>query len=410
VKITAGIFLLALLTLSEARATIHSQPVNCDESLETSLSQRSLANWEKFDQAFQHETQLVMNQNIKLYLDEKHFGNPYIIYLEKLGFQFSAEKIDVPSLSQIVKRQNKHLDHLIATGILKEDEVVRPARIFQKTTGEYIWIAYGKEIPVDAEPLKNLIFPDEIAFQMLASGYFAIGDITPSQNPSAENSFIVTLHDLSHQMSLALNPEFMKEMRKGTQAAISRSGGKLDPAIVSRWVTVFELGDVINPSARLRLINELDLSTVANKPKPVVSDVEKTLSHLYHHPAQFRIAVSRALDFYDQNSNAFGSAVGDVVNWQRRFRKDRPQNPNQSLQSLYYELHKQTYSGASETELIHLLARFELGMLESTKLTPGLWAREALQPEISPDSFIFRYICKSGIFTPGTPHFNAYCL
>jgi hypothetical protein len=314
----------------------------------------------------------------KRYLDAKLRGDKHIDFLEAMGFGFfpSRDEILVPDILTFAKKYNAWADGLIAAGKVAASDVLRPARIYERG-GEGFRPARGQ--------LNDAAFMKGVA----QDGLFPIGE---GEQLNSHVSF--GMHDLAHFSAFYEDPNFMKAFRQGYKGLAER--GVLDPngPEANRLYHAAENLSLVRPTDLPKF--DLDLPVVAPDQVLSAGQVEKYLNEKYSGPGGQKQLASRLQRLVEQLPDAaqhIGGASRDFFTAQTLIAAKGPSSYT------YYSLLGMVHESATlKGGLAASVARLEVAIAESAKITPAEWMREVSKPELDPNSRVYRFITESGLF------------
>lgn len=120
------------------------------------------------------------------------------------------------SARSILENYNRHIDDLVNSGTLSEEDVIRPVIALEAPNGDDIVIQFGE--PVELGSVSIGLIPGEVYGQFLADGKFPIGD-----SEISNSGIPAFFHDISHLAGFLENPEYMRLLRKYAKAKITRN-------------------------------------------------------------------------------------------------------------------------------------------------------------------------------------------
>ena len=132
-------------------------------------------------------------------LDAARRGLRQIETLQKLGFKIDRS-IEIPHLSDLYLHYEQAIEEHKKSG-LKEEDVIRPGRVFQDSTGRYHFVDYRSMAKAEWHQVDMVFLPAKVVGDMLAEGYFPVS-----------NSDRVH-HDLAHLTGFIENPHYMAALR-----------------------------------------------------------------------------------------------------------------------------------------------------------------------------------------------------
>jgi hypothetical protein len=314
--------------------------------------------------------------------------------LEKFGFRFTQEKIEVPSFVEFSENYESYLD----AAKIPEDERIRPAITFfnnkdysartLKTLHDRSW----NEKFEDWTPPQNVRLSGRQMAEALESGRYPI--------------FLEGIHDLYHLVLFAMYPEYAKALREGFRKLRQ---GKVGGAFLKRasyFLEVLTLADPIqieniktiltikepSPSTTyedfLESVNKLSNSELYEKQNFLLTHFEGFLRHYSAGTADLW-----ERDRYRQAFNAYKYFDNQHTPPEKNRFEDLLTDGMTHLPVILKELSVVVKSPARETLMRVQVARMEYALWKSaTQITMAQWAKDTLQPEININSPTMKFI------------------
>lgn len=167
-------------------------------------------------------------------------------------------KSPMPSVKSILDSYNLHMDRLVKDGLIKAEDVLRPAFVFKRKDGVYQILKYGETIPRNAEFIGDVL-PTFTFDHAVSKGFFPIGNetITNTRVSSWE-------HDLSHLTSFIENPHYMAQIKRQAE----QDSKRMLNVYATKAKRKYFLGEslvLVRPERKVELFNLLPMTTEMKK-------------------------------------------------------------------------------------------------------------------------------------------------
>ncbi len=339
---------------------------------------------------------------LKTSIDE---GHPQIAFLQKLGFKFDFENgHTIPTMSEISARYDELAKDLITRGKVREEDLIRPARMFQVIeNGKRRIIAVGltQEPPAGALPLNDVVRGEEF-LRFLADGYWPIGEIMPG----GDTGISFALHDLGHVGAFARNPDYMRALKDfaRTRVAAGRfdiKDNKMNAILESLALGRADLRPQFDETlSKLGILNRnaSEPWTASNFATALEGFSDGKISEEIL--AAYKQRHGLIEDFGGARSDAF--TVPRSKNPRLESFEEWPDNPKSILENAFH---------ATDPRMKRVAyAKYLAAMDHSTRISPADFLKELTHKDnLTLDSKIYRYLCVSGIFQSKSRFYTRFC-
>jgi hypothetical protein len=378
---------------SMARPVAASQPGLWEKI--SSLWSRS---WNGFYRRFDKNIRSSLSTHYDVYSRSLENGESYTSSLrDDYGFVFGStkDKTQAPTPEEFFAVYNRRVDKLVASGIVKEDEVARPGIVFWSPTGKPSIKKPGENVSWTLRPDRHFL-GDFRWFKLLGDGVIAFG------NPVewANGGHTLTEHDIAHILALEQHPRYMAEVVKGlrrltSNPALLGADGQFHYHLNRRLFFVTEYLSVIKPSAKGALLAKLKLPKAQEGRRyPTVAEAVGHMESLTDdqlHQLKFDLE-----NEYPKAVEHVGGASKDLIT----MAKSRHGLFGTSLPSLHRRLGSITDSPESKKReyLVLALAKLQVALLAFSDISPEQFARESLTETVDPKSKTYEIMAGLGLF------------
>lgn len=248
--------------------------------------------WSQYNANFQQEARKYIRKHISEYLEAKNQNDPFITFLESLGFEISEAVVHIPNLVRMMDKVEVKISKLIAEGSIQESEAVWPQMNIiarELSDGQLIKILQlqpGAEIPgastleeFSANHTKTELLKNYDLAQLIQNGFYPVGGL----KGIVGDRTVELLHDLAHFSAMISHPDYMKAVRKGQTEVLRDTQTKEvfdvyfnGAKIGHRFFLAMETLTVVRPETRSLLPKLLNLELVlARNPNPTVHQIQE---------------------------------------------------------------------------------------------------------------------------------------
>ncbi|MEZ0391069.1 MAG: hypothetical protein ACAH59_02560 [Pseudobdellovibrionaceae bacterium] len=250
----------------------------------------------------------------KRFLHAEAVGDPHISFLKELGVRRIGQRIEADP-DVMINNLNRKTDQLVKNGVLKESEVLRPAKVYKNPeTNQLLIVRYDEVPPPGYVQSADGIVPENLFWEGIEKGLFAVGRAdedayyTSAFTPFNLNSEF--MHDLSHFGAFHQEPELMKSFREA-----ARHMKTLDPvertAAERRMFVATELLITL-PKGSAASIDRL-LSSINFKPANDSREAERMTHALAMQPDRELLKVSELVSKARPDVNYLGGVSRDPL-------------------------------------------------------------------------------------------------
>lgn len=357
--------------------------------------------------------------NLTILKNAEQSGDPYIQQLSQMRYCFQNGQEKPAPFYQSIKWVFDNLHRLIDQGVLSTEDILWPARVFEKVskngTIHYTYTIIGGEPPSSSRPVE-LVSP-HIFVEMLAHGYYPVGSAIREHTNQT-----LSEHDLAHFGGFISCPEYMRCVREGFRRVFQKmSNSKRVRMSLENFNSVYslrlyymtEILTIIRSERKKELVAllEMDFSRPINFEK-IVSQLEKRSArpdYLYRY-------LYRIYDQFHTLVNPVGGESRDILNRTRKFSRasrlgtfysDLPSTGSKfdgsSIYSLYLngiaalENKRSSHTDFRET-LRKIHAPFIGTLIGTSQLTIEDWVLQSVEECPDPESKLYQYLCASGMW------------
>lgn len=367
--------------------------------------------------------------NLRVMQHARYENDPYTLQLEAMGVQLMGPAPKTVPFEQMVAWINSQIDTLVQNKTLRECDVLRPGKAFRVNAGPFKGQIVFKRLgePLEANLVSlNLLTPDEFS-QMLAHGYFPMGDATIEHTNQT-----LAEHDLAHMAAFVSAPLYMKTIRHGFAEVyrIMQSDPQIAEALKSfdsiyslRLYYTIEIFTQVLPEKRDAIVRAID---IAHTTIPTQQEVtEALLARAAADPGEFSAYLRRIYDLYPSSFNALGGESRDLINRRRKFGRNKTQGSfypeidaltskfdGNSIYSLYQNaLAALENKRASHPDfcrsIVEIHAPFISCILGSSQISIPEWVEQAVKPVVEDGSVLREYFEKN--FDARHAIYHAFC-
>lgn len=396
--------------------------------------------WKKHSAHFQQHIKANIENMSSAYKEAIENNHPQIRSLEKLGYKFkiSGDKViaDVPPFEEVVSNYNKIMQYHIASGRIKEEDILTPVRVFENKDKKILMIKYGDPVPKGYRPAKSALLKDEDFAKAIGDGLLPIGEF--KREPGFEKiPFTALEHDVGHLTAYMDRPEYMAALRQAFKQRAA-TYDSAEPVNYSRLFYASELHEQLNPKNAMffnKFLADNKIPSAPFKEKFVTVDqVRKSLSGKSYEEIRGMLDNLAKRNF----AEPIGGSRRDLGTVEQRINSgvansyspfnnffETPNGFAQRGASDIRTLERRYFEGrrVSESEITdgapdaarESLARALTTLHNSKQLDPVTVVKESARPKIDKSSSIYKYFCKSGAFDQYdewqvTSVYMAYCM
>lgn len=311
--------------------------------------------------------------------------NSQLQILKELGFQFEDTGVVIPSLILVLEKYEAKIQSLLTSGKIREKDTIRPARVFKDKQGHYHFLDLRLFPEFGWQEVYSTVLPAAIMGEMIAAGYFPI------------SNFFRVHHDFAHITGFYEHPQYMAALRKLAVVHTKEIDKPRKEDRIQRFFFALEGLALVpreNKDTLLPLLAEPFRETLVQTQDRLLT-VEELKKYFYtKNDPWLRQHASQLLQKYETLVNWYGGAAREmgnvyVINFEIRESLD-----------VMAELVKRFFDFTTERQkkyFVHDLARLEVALWESTRLTPELFVEEVMKKDIPSHSPIYRFFVSSGI-------------
>lgn len=332
-------------------------------------------------------------------------GHPQVGFLEKLGFKFGPKNGHyIPSMSEVSSSFDKIVGDLLASGKTTENDVIRPARMFQVIeNGERRLIPVGltSAPPAGATPVADTIRGEEF-YRFIAEGYWPIGEIMPG----ADTNISFALHDIGHMGAMLRNPEFMASVRNFARIRVKEN--RFD--IPSRMINlIFEGLAVGRAEAHPEFLE--DLAKLGIKRKDFVEPwTARTFEQELLNVSDSEISKAVAAAYAKRHAmiDELGGARSDITS--SGLARDRVFNSSESFLENPKAILESAYDAVDPRVKRIAFMRYLSAMDHTTRIKAADWLGELTHADqLAEKSKIYKYLCKADIYSYKSNFYRTFC-
>lgn len=410
-RLTRPKFALIVLTLSISLLPAHARVLNDACLAERLADENALADyprvWRDYAFDFKKTTTDVIERNRSAILSGLKRKDPFLLFLEQeLGFGFQKRGDPVPNGIEVLKRINALIDECVAGGLLKESEVLRPARAFKTRAGKIVMVPLGAEPPAGAIPFLNLLPPSDF-IAALKKGLYPFGE-TPS-GILFDSPHTPALHDAAHFERFIRHADYTASLRRSVSKLNSKhlENRFLKDRLFFANETLIE----IRPRALNEMSKTLQLPGPQKKQGPVLT-VNQVYAHLKTLSAKeintLKIKIIEKfpnwIDFVSGGDNDFFTRLDyHRHSYNGHYKGQTPYSLYDAL------LYPEKYGLKTSDDITMQLARIQTALMGLSEIPASSWVSEALKPKMDRNSKLAIFICRSGVWKPVDRIFQAHC-
>ena len=375
-----------------------------------------LFTWSAYQTEFNRLSSLNFQQRLYFYRDPKFQNSGHLTEMRSVGFRFSSVNPRSPAIENFFEQYQNEMDTWVNAGVIGKEDILWPARVFYSSLGELVGIRQGEEAPHGFAPFLKRI-PTNAFARLMSQGLFPLGD--PRDLLSHFHFFSTAEHDVfEHFKSFMRYPRYMAQLKKA-YTDFHRNGVNLGvvnradesrgySAVSDRMYMALELIATVNPDFVEVLRSHLDLPRV-NEPILRVSTVRSHLA--VRDPDEIKRLINDLVQLYPQIAVRAGASSHGFDSSHRTHYYQGHLSYGGTLEEIWQSLaHPETHGLNSFEAQVNQLARFEVFLVQSSRITPEEWVKQAaLTDEQYLKSTLYEVLCQSEVLTSENYYFRSHC-